>query len=174
MLRGDIENAPDLPVRGVMNTRYHPDSAAGHPVGPRRPPTRPRPVTRPRVPPYCTRVQGGGSGISIHLGPPRRFAPATGSLSGEARVFFPSSLLIIPYFRGFLSGCQGKNHARPRPSHKMIRSATAPLRNSLRRFWSPFLRSDYRPCGPCCLDVFNLLLQFTTYFCRSVIVITAS
>ena len=78
--------------------------------------------------------------------------------NGLFRAFFPKACLLRSTVR--------KMSAPPLMNSMdghAVSSAAAPLRNSLRRFWRPFLRSDYRPCGPCCLGVFNLLLQFAKW-----------
>ncbi len=92
----------------MIHTRYHPDSTASHPNGPCRPPLRPRPVTRPHGPPTAPKaVQGSGSGISMHLHTPHRFAPTTGSLSGSYRSSSPHCFYEL-HCRRFQLRCQAQ------------------------------------------------------------------
>ena len=60
--------------RGILLTRYHPGSAAGHPTA-LKASTRPQPITRPTVPP--TFGSGGLLRDQLSTGDPHRFAPAT-------------------------------------------------------------------------------------------------
>src|SRR5699024_3132080 len=101
------KNAPDFFKSGAWNVAHAvpPWFSRRSPERPSKPPTRPRPLTRPTVPPYLL-FRRTAQGPVIHRAATHRFAPTTGSLKGACPVFFPVAAFDVLHFNEGTAVCQ--------------------------------------------------------------------